>query len=98
MTDQGKNEVLAKWAGFTYLCQAGFRKEFAMWEPPTGGMIELPDLLHSLDAQAKWLWPKLTRLQLFKMVTFWLYPEDGVERNPAEACAEAILILIGTEA
>ncbi len=104
MTDQEKNEALAKWAGFQW------------WEDGECYTIgnsttvrELPDFLHSLDAQAKWLWPKLEldgyALQLYLPVGYieafistrsaphWQIRKGA--SSPAEACAEAILSLIG---
>ncbi len=65
MTDAEKNEVLAKFAGFRYKLSASENNHY--WIGPNGQTVDcdesgdalLPDLLHSLDAQAKWLVPKL---------------------------------------
>ena len=108
MTDQEKNEVLARWAGFTpgeckiLCCQA------AHWLSPDNTLWHgvLPDFLHSLDAQAKWLWPKLEDWGIGLRgdgSRFFGYASlNGVEiqdsgTTPAEACAEAILSLIGKD-
>ncbi len=56
MTEQEDNELLARFAGFT-LYQSLPEK----WQDADGWIGSLPDFLHSLDAQAKWLWPKLRR-------------------------------------
>ena len=116
--DQEKNEVLAKWVGFT------FDELSRMWLAPDGSSpyphFSAPDLLHSLDAQAKWLWPKLNRDGWFVNLmqsgdgSYWKArlwtPYSGTSEitleniaakpvrdgpTPAEACAEAILSLIG---
>ena len=113
-----KNEVLLKFAGFTWdgfwIDPNGFTFG-APWPGPDETIKESdwkvitgPDLLHSLDAQAKWLWPKLPckALRVFMHPDFpfeaALFYEDKppIQRtadNPAEACAEAILSLIKGE-
>ena len=109
MTDQEKNEVLAKWSGFVdyggvavYGPGDGSKKG---WYDPDGNALgfhagNLPDLLHSLDAQAKWLWPKLDYQKLeFEQGQWraWVRWHSGEADSPAEACAEAVLSLIGSE-
>ncbi len=116
MTDQEKNEVLAKWAGFT---EKKFRAPVCThkprctyWVDPDGKDTRLlsdpngkrlPDFLHSLDVQAKWLWPKLGDWGMYKlenMVVFAAFTKDHGDwvrkraTTPAEACAEAVLSLI----
>ncbi|KKL61399.1 hypothetical protein LCGC14_2195690 [marine sediment metagenome] len=113
MTDQEKNEVLAKWAGFRYKLSASENNHY--WIGPNGQTVDcdesgdalLPDLLHSLDAQAKWLWPKMGHIIFmyseqneFKATAGMYNPDaEGTAQadNPAEACAEAILSLIGEQ-
>ena len=113
LTDEEKNKVLAKWAGWEFVrseCH-DIMHFIDYWRHPSEPNCErtLPDLFHSLDAQAKWLWPKLDSLQL---VTLW--PErkakfraeiaidingaSFIRESPAEACAEAVLSLIKEEA
>ncbi len=99
-----KTEVLLKFAGFTWHPDTNPQS----WRYPDGNLVDrdsfrhlLPDLLHSLDAQAKWLWPKLWDYVLTK----WPDPHAIVvggggtahtfyDDDPAKACAEAILALI----
>ena len=96
MTDPEKNEVLLKFAGFKDLSKLGTPYP---WDAPDGSAVkEPPDFLHSLDAQAKWLWPKLDspdqfgdKGQLFSVLYSWLLAGDLTP----EACASAILSLIG---
>ena len=89
------------------------------WHYPNGDYLSMnpydcPNLCGSLDAQAKWLWPKLAP----KWDDWQLSVEDGIYTfavylghisgtgskwaeasadTPAEACAEAVLSLIGEE-
>ncbi len=117
MTDQEKTQILLKWARFQsyYKSQAPEETGIEAWvQPPDSERtIPIPDFLHSLDAQAKWLWPKLTSdkgytpdgiLMWFEcgtwLVEIWWMTRSGYEGRgltPAEACAEAILSLIGEE-
>ncbi|KKL61208.1 hypothetical protein LCGC14_2197640 [marine sediment metagenome] len=117
MTDQEKNEALAKWVGFE-VCNEGYD----CWIEPTERRHTgyVPDFLHSLDAQAKWLWPKLNGDGWFVNLmqsgdgSYWKSrlwtPYSGTSKitleniaakpvrdgaTAAEACAEAILSLIG---
>ena len=110
MTDQEKNEALATFAGFAFGPESGWGK---CWTREDGQHYGLPDLLHSLDAQAKWLWPKLNKILKHDgwsaSWTPWFPPERQWSVNIgrqgrdeeyfgatlAEACAEAILSLIG---
>ena len=91
-TDQEKKDVLHKFAGFNdAACSIPGHLIY-----PDGCCLPGPDLLHSLDAQAKWVWPKLTPEQLgalFVEIASALFDK----RDPAEACAEAILSLIGED-
>ena len=122
MTDAEKNEALARWAGFhwgwwhnvqTIQSEEGWRcpnNKPVIFE--IGGNGELPDFLHSLDAQAKWLWPKLDYLDVeidwvqkaYCVAIIATAALDGEDQQgtsndtPAEACAEAILSLIGSPA
>jgi len=103
MTDQEKNEVLAKWAGFRYKLSASENNHY--WIGPNGQTVDcdesgdalLPDLLHSLDAQAKWLWDKVRDMGRFNEVVAALLDAEYDGEHKAEACAEAILSLIGEE-
>ncbi len=117
MTDQEQNEALARWAGFTW---DGFwidpdNHTFSVPWDNEGEPREacVPDLLHSLDAQAKWLWPKLQKLGYELRIYTGQEGSDthclviqpslgqvtGIKQaqDPAEACAEAILALIEPE-
>ena len=62
MTDQEKKDALLKFAGFTINEPSPDGATIPLWSWPDGKPLlePEPDLLHSLDAQAKWLWPKLT--------------------------------------
>ena len=104
MTDQEKNEVLVRWLGWEqrpHIEDGGCGCDYCTtlhWYTPDGQNPALPDLLHSLDAQAKWLWPKLDYLKLeYEQGVWraWVRWHSGEADNPAEACAEAILSLIG---
>ncbi len=53
-----------------------------------------PDFLHSLDAQAKWLWDKVRDMGRFNFVVAALVDAEYDGEHKAEACAEAILALI----
>ncbi len=99
MTDQEKNEVLAKFARFTYWDdddpQNQSRSGRVGWYAPDSGTlasaVTLPDLLHSLDAQAKWLWPIAVTRGWFDKVLLALV-DAAYDRDPvAPACAEALL-------
>ncbi len=95
MTDQEKNEALARWAGFK-----GEGGEFCHIAPDGTEYAYYPDFLHSLDAQAKWLWKEVTSRfgpdalsGIFNAVFF----NHSSDMTFAEACAEAILALIEAE-
>ncbi len=104
-----KNEVLAKWAGFSYHEEAerpvsawGDNSHetytFKYWLGPSDDEpIELPDFLHSLDALAKWLVPKACYEYGDAIVYELLASVIAKVGLDAEACAEAILGLIRTE-
>ncbi len=105
MTDQEKNEVLLKFAGFRY------REGACDWLPPDQEStdtlyLDTPDLLHSLDAQAKWIYPKLYEVKLHQRSNimngqwcaevFIRTPSGCIYRDtPAIAVADAVLSLIG---
>ena len=95
-----KNEVLARWR-WKYLHTVAGNDSLFYFDEESGELKELPDFLHSLDAQAKWLWPKLTDTDLDLNLDDWATLWDAIETavlsklSPAEACAEAILSLIG---
>ncbi len=101
MSNQEKNELLAKWAGFTQglheLTGVSVVKE------PGGGILFggcLPDFLHSLDAQAKWVLPEVRRKYgvavLYRLLRDWVHAAYLADIIPsAEACTEAALSLIG---
>ena len=111
-----KNEVLLKFAGFTWdgfwVGPNGFTFG-APWPGPDEAIKESdwkvitgPDLLHSLDAQAKWLWPKLDGIELEGRGNEWsavakdsenVYWQKPVHDSPAEACAEAVLALLAEQ-
>ena len=96
MTDQEKNEVLAKWRGFVAHFPGNECLEF--WEDPDGNTIpDLPDLYHSLDAQAKWIIPKACYeygdIVVYELLSGLMLAGEFT----AEACAEAILSLIGED-
>ena len=93
MTDQEKNEVLAKWRGFV------FNEGERGWYYPDGAfsMSARPDFLHSLDAQAKWLWDKVRDMGHFNFVVAALVDAEYDGEHKAEACAEVILALIEEE-
>ena len=117
MTDQEKNgrsiiqknSILLDWAGFAYegdkywIYPDGTR-HFHNW---VGDQLMI-DLYHSLDAQAKWLWPKLEDFDLTFSANgekdgYWasvLGKKGHIDKfasTPAEVCAEAILSLIGED-
>ena len=76
-----------------------------LWHYPDGSDYmngyRCPDFIHSLDAQAKWLWPKLNLWEMgneSKDMTYFIAGSNLARAaNPAEACAEAILSLIGED-
>ena len=105
MTDEEKIEKLARWAGFTFNDD-----EDAVWYTPGPdahhwGRLP-PDFLHSLDAQDRWLLPKLDSILLasgmadqegtipsaFVWLNVVMKKRSGNTR--AEACADAVLSLI----
>ena len=105
MTDEEKNEVLAKWAGFTWdgfwIDPNGFTFG-APWPGPDEAIKESdwkvitgPDPLHSLDALDKWCFPKLRAIDLEQMFLSWVWMEERPRPPLAHHCAEAILSLIG---
>ena len=108
LTDEEKTQILLKWAGFQsyYKSQAPEETGVEAWvQPPDSERtIPIPDLLHSLDAQAKWLWPKLTDANL-EIRPGWARALVAIETatyryqsdSPSKACAEAILSLIGKD-
>lgn len=65
------NEKLAVWVGFKIPINRFTNKPFPhnkhsanLWETPEGMITtELPDLVGSLDAQVKWIYPKLVNLR-----------------------------------
>lgn len=67
MNNQEKNERLARWAGFKprqdgcqcEKCTTAFPMLY-----PDGDIGPLPDFLTDLNAQARWLWPKLVDWKL----------------------------------
>ena len=116
---QQKNEVLAKWAGFEqresdkqdYFKDKGWTYR-VRWFNDGFERNNLPDFLHSLDVQAKWLWPKLKQRDIWMDIglndgrTSVLLTNMADRRRgqgtifgdtPAEACADAILALIEGE-
>ena len=103
MTDQEKNEVLVRWLGWEqrpHIEDGGCGCDYCTtlhWYTPDGQNPALPDLLHSLDAQAKWLWDKVRDMGRFNEVVAALLDAEYDGEHKAEACAEAILSLIGEE-
>ena len=105
MTDQEKNEVLAKFAGFypKVFTASSDEPTETLWSDPLDRewlMPKLPDLLHSLDALKQWIWPEVVRRfsakKLHIILDLWVH--DALEKGElpkAEACAEAILSLVG---
>ncbi len=102
MVDQEKKDVLLKFAGFRV------NESGKGWYYPDGSfsMETRPDLLHSLDAQAKWIDPKLDNWSLSTYDTHVtaivhcgtsMGTADAPKDRPAEAKAEAILSLIGEQ-
>ena len=94
-----KNETLMRWAGFQIT-----EGEYP-WRYPDGTRIKIdnnsepvmPNLLCSLDAQAKWLWPKLVNLRdrlsckpALELVFDAMRHAVIFGKDPAEACAEMI--------
>ncbi len=109
MTDQEKNgrsiiqknSILLDWAGFAYegdkywIYPDGTR-HFHNW---VGDQLMI-DLYHSLNAQSRWLWPKVfERHGPYQLGLVLLDIGSSVMDyvNPAVACAEAILSLIGED-
>ena len=71
MSNQEKNEVLLRWAGFRFNLSASENPHY--WTYPDGEVVDrdsfrhlLPDFLNSLDAQEKWLWPKVNPISVRK--------------------------------
>ena len=100
MTDQEKNEVLLKFAGFRFHLSASENPHY--WTYPDGEVVDrdsfrhlLPDLFHSLDAQAKWIIPKAC-YEYGDIVVYGLLSGLMLAGEfTGEACAGAILSLIG---
>lgn len=59
LTKEEKNELLARWVGFE---QRGTARVWYSPEKDVPWTNNPPDLYHSLDAQAKWIDPKLNDL------------------------------------
>ncbi len=142
MTDQEKNEVLAKWRGFTTevvqapnanppigSCRATLADypidapcnpqrytPVIRWFYPDGRQMvgyppyanQPPDFLHSLDAQAKWLYPKIYEVKLHQRSNImngqwcaevFLHTPSGCtyRDTPAEAFVDALLYVIKEE-
>ncbi len=123
MTDQEKKEVLARFAGFTEIDLPMYCHDTAndgdgwyvrpitvrpYWSHGNYSYRELPDFLHSLDAQAKWLDPLLEYWALETgtdgISAYIIGPGAGLSSHKsavaatgALAKAEAILSLIGEE-
>ncbi len=104
LIDTEKNEVLAKWLGFV------FNKSGKGWYYPDGtfSMSARPDFLHSLDAQAKWLYPKIYEVKLHQRSNImngqwcaevFLHTPSGCtyRDTPAEAFVDALLYVIKEE-
>ena len=97
-----KNGTLLKFAGFTiYSSPMTSSITYRGWAYPNGTpAYNPPDLLHSLDAQAKWLWPKIRgmkhgKYRLYKVLFQWVTNKDF--DFSAEACAELTLVLAKEE-
>ncbi len=95
MTDQENDGILAKWAGFTQTQRyAGL-----CWDTPQGEALGIspPDFTHSLDAQAKWIIPKACYeygdIVVYELLSGLMLAGEFT----AEACAEAVLSLIGEQ-
>ncbi len=110
MTDQEKKDALLKFAGFTYRSfdyKGDVYQPHKLWETPEGWCMRTPpDLLHSLDVQAKWIDPLLDNWSLSTYDTHVtaivhcgtsMGTADAPKDRPAEAKAEATLSLIGEE-
>ena len=93
MTDAEKNAVLATRAGFDYRPESSHGKFWVI----DGRHYVLPDFLHSLDAQVKWIIPEANREFGNLAVIEALERVVGDVGLNAEACAEAILSLIGED-
>ena len=98
MTDQEKNKVLARWAGFEPQASTDSPNALApdiYWihreAQETFG--DLPDLLHSLDALFKWVVPQLEWAIRMEVLRGWI---DSTHHT-GESLAEAILSLIGED-
>ena len=105
VTDQEKNDVLMRFAGLE-LRGGGWGIRAALQPFPAQVMWDFHndlDLLHSLDAQAKWLNPKLMwiRVEIIKGQVYVKatlatgVPVEAEGEDEAETRAEAILSLIG---
>ena len=108
-----KNERLLRYAGFTLRnCGVPYCNCKRWFVPDGTGYGEPPDLYNSLDAQSKWLWPKLAEKDIW--LDLLIKPERSscaltsptrleitscayFADTPANACAEAILALIKDE-
>lgn len=118
MTGEQKNEALLQFAGFTRILHPNTAQHIlgVKWLGPDGKTFDedLPDLLHSRDAQDKWVLPKLQDMGLsikvvaheHKGVSVFLTDvvhsdAEQIYRHgdmPAEVTREAILAWIGTKA
>ncbi len=102
MTDQEKNEVLAKWLGWKqkpHIEDRGCGCDYCTtlhWYTPNGANPALPDFLRSVDALAKWCFPKLHIVDLDRMFLSWVN-HDKPRPKFATHCAQAILSLIGED-
>ncbi len=107
MTDQEKNGVLAKFAGFTHWDDDDpknpSRSGRVGWYLPDAGTlasaVPLPDFLHSLDALFKWVMPEAIKrygtAKVYIALRDWAFRVMVTTEAPSpEACAEAILSLI----
>ena len=102
MTDQEKNEVLAGFAGFSRGVASGWLAPAV--EGKAWGPVALPDFMHSLDALNKWCFQKVRDefgeegwARVFKALSDSFLSLNPFGKKMAEACAEAILSLIGED-
>ena len=97
MTDAEKNEALLKFAGFQFCFRNDDGVKIWYYPEPNSDPMPPPDLLHSLDAQAKWLWPKLEKPLNGQNIDDIILRLIRLGQMTAEACAEAILALTEAE-
>ncbi len=113
MTDQEKSEVLLEFAGFypKVFTASSDEPTETLWSDPLDRewlIPKPPDLLHSLDAQAKWLYPKIYEVKLHQRSNimngqwcaevFLRTPMGCIYRDtPAEALVDALLYVIKEE-